>query len=179
MITSRLGEGCFSRKAASVDVISVQKVSSDDRVRTAPRTSPHSFAEEHASTGRVSRVFLRLGSLFHPLQKGFEKHLIQYVCEWREGKCLHWDATCVDTLAVSNILYCLEIAGGAAKGRKWSAWQLGTFSAPGSLEEIERSDARAGVFLLQNISLAVQRGNAASAIATAEEGEKLQFFGRW
>ncbi|KAL7671651.1 hypothetical protein ACOME3_006542 [Neoechinorhynchus agilis] len=40
-------------------------------------------------------------------------------------------------------------------------------------------DALAGVFLRQNISLAVQRGNAASVIATAEEGEKLRFCRRW
>ncbi|KAL7673281.1 hypothetical protein ACOME3_008147 [Neoechinorhynchus agilis] len=39
-------------------------------------------------------------------------------------------------------------------------------------------DARASVFLRQNISLAIQRDNAASVIATSEEGEKLRFCGR-
>ncbi|KAL7667367.1 hypothetical protein ACOME3_010815 [Neoechinorhynchus agilis] len=36
-------------------------------------------------------------------------------------------------------------------------------------------DSRAGLFLRQNISLAVQRGNAASVMATVEEGQKLEF----
>ncbi|KAL7667543.1 hypothetical protein ACOME3_010632 [Neoechinorhynchus agilis] len=40
-------------------------------------------------------------------------------------------------------------------------------------------DSRAGLFLRQNISLAVQRGNAASVMATVEEGQKLEFGGRW
>ncbi|KAL7668802.1 hypothetical protein ACOME3_009488 [Neoechinorhynchus agilis] len=89
------------------------------------------------------------------------------------------------------IKFTLEIAGGAAsaaEGRKIRKYlhlsranyfvpfgvetygALGTLSAPGSLEEIERG---------QNISLAVQRGNAASMMATVEEGQKLEFGGRW
>ncbi|KAL7671442.1 hypothetical protein ACOME3_006340 [Neoechinorhynchus agilis] len=55
-------------------------------------------------------------------------------------------------------------------------------SAPGSLSKKLRettADSRAGVFLRQNISLAVQRGNAASVMATVEEGQKLEFGGRW
>ncbi|KAL7676678.1 hypothetical protein ACOME3_002926 [Neoechinorhynchus agilis] len=42
-----------------------------------------------------------------------------------------------------------------------------------------RRNSRAGLFLRQNISLAVQRGNAASVMATVEEGQKLEFGGRW
>ncbi|KAL7669193.1 hypothetical protein ACOME3_009859 [Neoechinorhynchus agilis] len=56
------------------------------------------------------------------------------------------------------------------------AWQLGTLLQDLSKKLRETTgDERAG----QNISHTVQRGNAASVIATAEEGEKLQFCGRW
>ncbi|KAL7670248.1 hypothetical protein ACOME3_005187 [Neoechinorhynchus agilis] len=40
-------------------------------------------------------------------------------------------------------------------------------------------DSGVGVFLRQNISLAVQRGNAANVMATVEEGQKLEFGGRY
>ncbi|KAL7675405.1 hypothetical protein ACOME3_001665 [Neoechinorhynchus agilis] len=70
----------------------------------------------------------------------------------------------------------------AAKGRKVrrSAWQLGTLLQDLSKKLRETTgDSGARVFLRQNISLAVQRSNAASVIATADEGEKLRFCGRW
>ncbi|KAL7674650.1 hypothetical protein ACOME3_000926 [Neoechinorhynchus agilis] len=70
------------------------------------------------------------------------------------------------------IFWCSSVSKGQRKGGRdeWSAWQLGAL-----LQDLSNKlrkatgDARAGVFLRQNISLAVQRGNAVNVIATAEE----------
>lgn len=62
------------------------------------------------------------------------------------------DATCVDTLAVSNISNATKVADGAVS----------------SAEERNRVN-----FLFQNISLVERLGNAASILATTPKGRTL------
>ena len=107
---------------------------------------------------------------------------------WARGKCLAWDATTPDTLAPSHLPSTCTTAGAAAaaaaqtKTQKYAALSashifvpvavetLGTWDAQGIdlIREIGRrttlitKDPRETSFLLQRISVAVQRGNAAS-----------------
>lgn len=111
---------------------------------------------------------------------------------WSMGRPLVWDATCVDTLAPTHIPGTKVAAGAAAseaeifKRRKYAA--LGgsyVFAAFGvetlgpwgpnarrlykeiSTRLIEASgDQRAGHYFAQRISIAIQRGNAASLLGT-------------
>ncbi|XP_069360016.1 uncharacterized protein [Maniola hyperantus] len=111
---------------------------------------------------------------------------------WKMGRSLVWDATCVDTLAASHIQATSSMAGAAAisaeqaKRRKYENLDgsfvfvpfgvetLGPWG-PGAralFEEIAKrviestGDPRAGSYLGQRISLAIQRGNAASILGT-------------
>lgn len=115
---------------------------------------------------------------------------------WERGRALVWDATCVDTLAPSRISGTLLKSGAAAeaaeetKRRKYASLSnnyifmpLGveTFGpwGPSTKKFITKlaprlvdvtGDKRAGSFLAQRISLAVQRGNAASVLGTLPHG---------
>uniref|UniRef100_A0A2H1VRU3 SFRICE_019335 n=1 Tax=Spodoptera frugiperda TaxID=7108 RepID=A0A2H1VRU3_SPOFR len=111
---------------------------------------------------------------------------------WKMGRPLVWDATCVDTLAPSHLLSTAACAGAAAsaaedlKGRKYSnllgnyyfepfgvetlgPWGPGAYSL---YKEIAHKlldstrDQKAGYFFGQKISIAIQRGNAASLLGT-------------
>ncbi|KAG7312232.1 hypothetical protein JYU34_001704 [Plutella xylostella] len=111
---------------------------------------------------------------------------------WKRGRLLVWDATCVDTLAPSHLPSTSTEAGAAAgraetmKGRKYASLGEGYMFVPfgvetlgpwgpearrlvkeiGSrLKEVTR-DPRAGSYLAQRISIAIQRGNAASVLGT-------------
>ncbi|XP_028156297.1 uncharacterized protein LOC114349906 [Ostrinia furnacalis] len=107
---------------------------------------------------------------------------------WKVGRPLVWDATCVDTLAPSHLPQTSSGAGTAAasaeslKRRKYvglsSTYMFEPFgvetlgpwgpSAHRLYRELAKrlidctGDRRAGAFLGQRISLAIQRGNAAS-----------------
>jgi hypothetical protein len=111
---------------------------------------------------------------------------------WSKGKCLVWDATCVDTLCKSYIPSTSRIAGAAAakaeKKKKdlysnlpnqyifcpFAVETLGTFgdealqlvSELGGRLRNTTGDAREKTWLIQRISVAIQRGNAASVLAT-------------
>lgn len=118
---------------------------------------------------------------------------------WNMGRALVWDATCVDTLAPSHLTGTSTRAGAAAssaeelKRRKYNCLSGDlTFAAFGvetlgpwgpsahslfkqiakRLEEAT-GDRRAGGYFAQRISLAIQRGNAASVLGTLEAGEDL------
>lgn len=113
---------------------------------------------------------------------------------WAGGRYLVWDFTCPDTVAPSHLLQSSREAGSAAAGaetRKVSKYRaimasgdyiftpvaietLGTWGqeANSLCQEIgarlarETGDLRSTAFLRQRISLAVQRGNAASVLGT-------------
>ncbi|XP_063629995.1 uncharacterized protein LOC134801393 [Cydia splendana] len=118
---------------------------------------------------------------------------------WRMGRVLVWDATCVDTLAPSHLHGTTKKAGAAAeaaeslKRRKYGGlddnykfipfsvetlgpWGPGAQSLFTDLSKrlVEVSgDKRAGSFLAQRISVAIQRGNAASILGTMPQGPSL------
>jgi hypothetical protein len=110
------------------------------------------------------------------------------VIPWARGKCLAWDATTPDTVASSHLQETQLVAGSAAnraaarKSIKYAAIEHSHIFVPVAIEtlgpwnsagldficELGRratavtSDPRETTFLLQRISVAVQRGNAAS-----------------
>jgi len=113
---------------------------------------------------------------------------------WSGGRYLVWDFTCPDTLAPSHLSSSSSGAGGAAlaaESRKASKYQdlvasgdflfyavacetLGTWGPSassfckvlgGRIAQVT-GDPRSLSFLLQRLSLAVQRGNAASVLGT-------------
>jgi hypothetical protein len=112
---------------------------------------------------------------------------------WSKGQRLIWDVTCVDTLADSYIRKASIIAGSAAEEaskRKHDKYKnlksanyifkalafetLGPWSLEcktfidfiGAKLMIESGDSKAKFFFYQRISLAIQRGNAASMLGT-------------
>ena len=111
---------------------------------------------------------------------------------WKNGKCLIWDATCPDTYAPSHMAVA---AGGAgevaeqaeqAKCLKYSALESKFYFVPIAIEssgvfgpkaysflnDLGRRlisvsmDSQARQYLFQCISVAFQRGNAASILGT-------------
>jgi hypothetical protein len=110
------------------------------------------------------------------------------IIPWSRGKCLAWDATTPDTLAASHLPDTCLSAGAAAnnaaakKSSKYAALHHSHFFVPVAVEtlgawncdglnfikdlgrrmSIASQDPRETTFLLQRISIAVQRGNAAS-----------------
>jgi hypothetical protein len=118
---------------------------------------------------------------------------------WSRGKCLLWDFTCRDTLAQTYLPATSQRAGAAAalaqkeKHRRYhqdvaalyifcpvAVETLGTFGeeALQFIKELgrrirnETGDQRQTAFLFQRISIAVQRGNAASILATIPPSQK-------
>ncbi|KAJ8709874.1 hypothetical protein PYW08_000071 [Mythimna loreyi] len=114
------------------------------------------------------------------------------IMPWKLGRPLVWDATCVDTLAPSHLLSTAGCAGAAAasaenlKRRKYNnligsymfepfgVETLGPWgpSAHRVVRDISKHlvdssrDQRAGLYFCQRISIAIQRGNAASVLGT-------------
>ncbi|RVE44793.1 hypothetical protein evm_010545 [Chilo suppressalis] len=115
---------------------------------------------------------------------------------WKQGRPLVWDATCADTLAPCHTESTSLAAGAAAasaecsKRRKYSALNENYIFVPFGVEtmgpwgpsarsffrEISKrltevtGDQKAGSYLAQRISLAIQRGNAASLLGTIPDG---------
>ena len=113
---------------------------------------------------------------------------------WKNCKPLVWDATCPDTLALSYRSQATSSAGAVAdlaegkKADKYSSLGVGysfapiaieTFGAMGKntlsfLKELGHrvsrctGEVKAKAFLLQRLSVAVQRGNAASVLGSVE-----------
>jgi hypothetical protein len=111
---------------------------------------------------------------------------------WNRGKSLAWDATCPDTFATSHISSTSQLAGAAAnaaetnKKQKYSGLPQNVDFVPIGIEtsgswgeeglhfvkQLGRrivaitKDPRSGTFLLQRISLAIQRGNAICVLGT-------------
>lgn len=115
---------------------------------------------------------------------------------WRKGRCLIWDATCVSTFAACHLSATQQCAGGGAemaarvKHSKYacleSAYDFVPFAvetagpwgseAKTLVQELGRRlrgkgrDPRSGWFIVQQVSLAIQRGNAASLMGTFGAG---------
>ena len=111
---------------------------------------------------------------------------------WTRGKCLVWDATCADTLCQSYLQASSLAAGSAAAVREshkrrtyaflgnnyvfcpFAVETLGTFGADalalvqelGKRRRLITGEPRSRLFLTQRISIAIQRGNAISILAT-------------
>lgn len=118
---------------------------------------------------------------------------------WCLGRALVWDATCVDTLAPSNITSSARSVGAAAeraqlmKRRKYSQISanyeffalavetLGPWSSDtkkfykdiSTRLVLASGDLRAGSYFAQKLSLLIQRGNAASILGTLPHGGAL------
>ncbi|XP_041980282.1 uncharacterized protein LOC121733945 [Aricia agestis] len=118
---------------------------------------------------------------------------------WSRGRPLVWDATCVDTLAASHVTATTREAGAAAaqaetnKRRKYEALGNDYFFVPFGVETLgpwgpgaqqmfrelsqrlveKTNDPRAGAYLGQRISLAIQRGKAASLLGTLPAASDL------
>ena len=118
---------------------------------------------------------------------------------WKMGRPLVWDATCVDTLAPSHLPRTSSEVGAAAvsaeshKRRKYAGLSNAYVFEPFAVETLGpwgpgahrlyrelakrltecSGDQRAGVFLGQRISLAIQRGNTASLLGTLPLGSDL------
>ncbi len=100
---------------------------------------------------------------------------------WSRGKSLVWDATCSDTLCKSYISLTSRSPGAAAakaEKKKRDLYSqlpsLGSFGDDalqlvrqlGGRLRAESGDARKTTWLTQRISVAIQRGNAASVLAS-------------
>ena len=111
---------------------------------------------------------------------------------WKDGKCLLWDATCVDTLAACHIAGTAGNAGAAAleaeykKRTKYQSLEAQYIFTPlgfetlgpwgpeakklikkiGVLISTESGEMRSVSFLRQRVSIAIQRGNASSILST-------------
>ena len=118
---------------------------------------------------------------------------------WKKGKCLLWDFTCADTVCQSYVKECSRVAGAAAEFRekvKNSYYKelegdycffpiaVETFGSWGSeshklVKEIgkkvmeETGEKRSSFYLFQNISIAIQRGNASCVLGTIPHSEGL------
>jgi hypothetical protein len=117
---------------------------------------------------------------------------------WKQGKSLIWDFTCCDTICDSYVKSSAKKAGSAAELREVQKAKhykeltnyhfvpvaVETFGAWGSqglnlIKEIGRriqdvtGEKRATFYLPQNISIAIQRGNAACIIGSAPATEGL------
>ncbi|XP_055349888.1 uncharacterized protein LOC129596587 [Paramacrobiotus metropolitanus] len=118
---------------------------------------------------------------------------------WRNGRRLAWDVTCVDSFALSNVISSSTKAGEAArkaeeeKRRKYDylaneydfeplAFETSGVTGPACLKflrELGRrlkdatGEARSYEFLLQRLSIEIQRGNALSITSTVPRSDGL------
>jgi hypothetical protein len=115
---------------------------------------------------------------------------------WKQGRCLVWDVTCPDTLATSHLNKAVTgpgVVASEAELKKCAKYQtisqthcfvpvavetLGAlgenanafFADLGGRIASVTKEPRAFQFLMQRVSVAIQRGNAASVLGTADCG---------
>ena len=118
---------------------------------------------------------------------------------YKQGKCLTWDFTCVDTLCDSYVRESAKEAGKAAKmaeNRKhnkykdlknnyaftpiaietygsWGSESLTFIKEVGKRIQENKGEKLAISYLIQSLSMTVQRGNASSILGTVGETKKL------
>jgi len=120
---------------------------------------------------------------------------------WSRGSRLIWDATRTDTFAPSNIRFSSKEAGRAAedkarrKERKysrlieqnyhfvpfavetmgpWCAEAMKFFHEVSKMIELKTQEPRSKSFLLQRLSMAIQKGNAAAVMGTFPQSERME-----
>ena len=119
---------------------------------------------------------------------------------WKRGLSLSWDSTCADTLAPSSLAHSAMQAGSAActaekaKENKyaelegkvifvplgfetigaWGSTCLKTVKELGNLIKKKTGETRSGAFLMQRLSVAIQRGNAAAILGSAPRCRPLE-----
>ena len=124
------------------------------------------------------------------------------VVPWKEGKLLVWDATCRDTLAPSYLSTAERGPGLVAaeaesqKRKKYSSLGAKYFFVPIACESLgvfgaetlsflkdlghrlhkTTGDSQSYQFLLQRLSVAIQRGNSTSVLGTLSSFDGLDDF---
>ena len=119
---------------------------------------------------------------------------------WQNGKPLVWDATCPDTLAISYRSQATSSAGAVAdlaegrKAEKYSSLGVGYSFTPVAIETLgamgkkslaflkdlghrvrqHTGEVKAKAYLIQRLSVAVQRGNAASVLGSVGGRSELE-----
>ena len=107
------------------------------------------------------------------------------IIPWKSGRTLVWDATCTDTFAASHLAQAAREAGAVAalaEERKkakllvvavvvetadaMGSDALDFFADIGSRVKAATNEAQSRAFILQQVSVALQRGNAASILGT-------------
>lgn len=118
---------------------------------------------------------------------------------WRKGKPLTWDFTCSDTFASSNVNFTARQSGAASqkaetnKTKKYSDIMKSHLFSPIAIEtkgpwgkettcflhelasrlRNTTKEDKAGQYLFERVSIAVQRGNAISVLGTLPDSKKL------
>ena len=119
------------------------------------------------------------------------------VVPWKGGRLLVWDATCPDTFATSYLPSAASGVGEVAaaeeerKRRKYSHLDQGHSFVPVAIEtagvfgpetmdfsrlQLASADRNSFTYLIQRLSVAVQRGNAASVLGSARSLQSQDFF---
>ena len=118
---------------------------------------------------------------------------------WKEGKCLIWDVTVADTVCKSYVIQCSKNPGWAAQQKEtkkishykdlandycfapiavesfgsWGSESLKLVKTIGRKIMEVTGEKRSTFFLLQRISMAIQRGNATCVTGTVPHSEGL------
>jgi len=118
---------------------------------------------------------------------------------WKRGRSLLWDFTCADIVAISNVTHSSLKTGGAATRREadknwkysnslaqfifvalaiessgtWDTAGLNFIQEVGRRIQIVSGDARATTFLIQHLSIVIQRGKVSSILGTLPPGKVL------
>ena len=118
---------------------------------------------------------------------------------WSRGRCLTWDSTCSDTLAASHLPATSKTPGAAAhtaeltKHRKYSQLPDSYIFCPFAVEtlgpfgqeaialvdelgrrlQLSTGEPRSRSFLVQRLSIAIQRGNSAAVLGTIPPSSKF------
>ena len=124
------------------------------------------------------------------------------VVPWKGGRLLVWDATCPDTFTTSYLPSAASDVGEVAaaaeerKRRKYSLLDQGHSFVPVAIEtagvfgpetmdfmwelgshlQLASADRNSFTYLIQRLSVAVQRGNAASVLGSARSLQSQDFF---
>ena len=119
---------------------------------------------------------------------------------WKQGKCLIWDATVADTLCQSYVYQSSKNPGAAAEIREneknkkyqdlakdyffvpigietygsWGTEGLKLIKTIGQKLKEATGERQSTFFLTQNISMAIQRGNASCVLGTVPHLEGLE-----